>query len=205
MAGRCRSWSTSWCTGYEAHSQGRRLELPALPIQYADYAEWQRQWMEAGEQRRQLDYWQAQLGGEQPVLELPLDRPRPTQQSHSGDRLSVELDTHLVQALKATAREQGVTLFMLLLASFQTLLQRYSGQADIRVGVPVANRTRVETERLIGFFVNTQVLKAEFTPALTFAELLQQVKTNRPARPGASGSAVRATRRGPAAGTQPEP
>ncbi|UUQ65882.1 amino acid adenylation domain-containing protein [Pseudomonas fuscovaginae UPB0736] len=162
--------------GYEAHSQGRRLELPALPIQYADYAEWQRQWMEAGEQRRQLDYWQAQLGGEQPVLELPLDRPRPTQQSHAGDRLSVELDTHLVQTLKATAREQGVTLFMLLLASFQTLLQRYSGQADIRVGVPVANRTRVETERLIGFFVNTQVLKAEFTPALTFTELLQQVK-----------------------------
>ncbi|WP_397458261.1 amino acid adenylation domain-containing protein [Pseudomonas asplenii] len=161
---------------YEASSQGRELELPVLPIQYADYALWQREWMEAGEQRRQLEYWQAQLGGEQPVLELPLDRPRPTQQSHAGDRLSVELDTHLVQALKATAREQGVTLFMLLLASFQTLLQRYSGQADIRVGVPVANRTRVETELLIGFFVNTQVLKAEFTPALTFTELLQQVK-----------------------------
>ncbi|WP_419735511.1 amino acid adenylation domain-containing protein [Pseudomonas sp. COR18] len=161
---------------YEAGSQGRAAELPALPIQYADYAVWQRQWMEAGEQRRQLDYWQAELGGEQPVLELPLDRPRPTQQSHAGDRLSVELDSQLVQALKTTAREQGVTLFMLLLASFQTLLQRYSGQADIRVGVPVANRTRVETERLIGFFVNTQVLKAEFHAALTFTQLLQQVK-----------------------------
>ncbi|MGY2224210.1 amino acid adenylation domain-containing protein [Pseudomonas gingeri] len=161
---------------YEGYSQGREVELPALPIQYADYAVWQRQWMAAGEQRRQLDYWQARLGGEQPVLELPFDRPRPTHQSYAGERLAVELDAGLTQALKATAREQGVTLFMLLLASFQTLLQRYSGQADIRVGVPIANRARVETERLIGFFVNTQVLKADFSPELSFRELLQQVK-----------------------------
>nr|WP_281367699.1 non-ribosomal peptide synthetase [Pseudomonas gingeri] len=161
---------------YEGYSQGREVELPALPIQYADYAVWQRQWMAAGEQRRQLDYWQARLGGEQPVLELPFDRPRPTHQSYAGERLAVELDAGLTQALKATAREQGVTLFMLLLASFQTLLQRYSGQADIRVGVPIANRARVETELLIGFFVNTQVLKADFSPELSFRELLQQVK-----------------------------
>ncbi|MGE7955443.1 non-ribosomal peptide synthase/polyketide synthase [Pseudomonas sp. NPDC089530] len=161
---------------YAAYSQGQELQLPALPIQYADYALWQRQWMEAGEQARQLDYWQHLLGGEQPVLELPLDRPRPALQSHRGARLDLALEPELAAELKALARQQGVTLFMLLLASFQTLLYRYSGQADIRVGVPVANRNRVETERLIGFFVNTQVLKADIDGQLTFAGLLQQVK-----------------------------
>ncbi|MDR0281377.1 MAG: amino acid adenylation domain-containing protein, partial [Paucimonas sp.] len=161
---------------YEGFSQGRETRLDLLPIQYADYALWQRQWMEAGEQQRQLDYWTAQLGGEQPVLELPTDRPRPAIQQLAGARHAVALEPALVDRLKAVAREQGVTLFMLLLASFQTLLQRHSGQTDIRVGVPIANRTRAETEKLIGFFVNTQVLKAEFSTDATFAGLLQQVK-----------------------------
>ncbi|MCU1734443.1 MULTISPECIES: non-ribosomal peptide synthetase [unclassified Pseudomonas] len=161
---------------YEGFSQGRETPLGALPIQYADYALWQRTWMEAGEKARQLDYWTAQLGGEQPVLELPMDRPRPAIQQLAGARCAIALDGVLVENLKQVARQQGVTLFMLLLASFQTLLHRHSGQADIRVGVPIANRTRAETEGLIGFFVNTQVLKAEFAAGETFTQLLQQVK-----------------------------
>ncbi|PPS64578.1 hypothetical protein CR917_20785 [Pseudomonas sp. BRM28] len=161
---------------YAAHSQGRTLELPALKIQYADYALWQRQWMEAGERDRQLAYWTAQLGGEQPVLELPLDRTRPAEQSFRGAQLGIELPVELGAGLKRLAQAEGVTLFMLLLASFQTLLHRYSGQPDIRVGVPVANRNRVETEGLIGFFVNTQILKAQFDAPLTFRALLQQVR-----------------------------
>ncbi|MCU7283296.1 condensation domain-containing protein, partial [Pseudomonas peradeniyensis] len=161
---------------YAAHCQGIAPQLPALAFQYADYAAWQRQWMEAGEQSRQLDYWRRRLGDEQPLLELPTDRPRPLQQSHAGARLDIGLERELVEALKATARQQGVTLFMLLLASFQTLLHRLSGQAQVRVGVPVANRNRAETEGLIGFFVNTQVLDARFDLRTTFAELLQQVR-----------------------------
>ncbi|KAF2405804.1 linear gramicidin synthase subunit B [Pseudomonas antarctica] len=161
---------------YAACSQGRALELPDLPIQYADYALWQRGWMEAGEKARQLAYWQALLGGEQPVLELPLDHPRPAQQSHRGNSVQVHLPPALVSGIKRLAQQEGATPFMLLLASFQTLLYRYSGQSDIRVGVPIANRNRVETERLIGFFVNTQVLKADLDGQMTFVELLQQTK-----------------------------
>ncbi|WP_060515017.1 non-ribosomal peptide synthetase [Pseudomonas sp. NBRC 111132] len=161
---------------YAGYSQGEDVQLPTLPVQYADYAIWQRQWMEAGEQERQLAYWKAQLGDDQPVLELPTDRPRAAANSHRGARHEVRLPDALVHSLKQLAQQQGATLFMLLLASFQTLLHRYSGQPDIRVGVPVANRNRVETERLIGFFVNTQVLRAEFDLQMTFSELLEQVK-----------------------------
>ncbi|MBK4998717.1 amino acid adenylation domain-containing protein [Pseudomonas sp. S31] len=161
---------------YEGACQGREVSLAPLPIQYADYAQWQRQWMEAGEQARQLAYWTEQLGDEQPVLELPLDRLRPARSSFRGARLQVPLSPALSQALQGLARERGVTLFMLLLASFQTLLHRYSGQRDIRVGVPIANRNRVETEGLIGFFVNTQVLRAQFDVGLGFDQLLTQVR-----------------------------
>ncbi|WP_051556746.1 non-ribosomal peptide synthetase [Pseudomonas sp. CHM02] len=161
---------------YVAYSQGHDLRLPDLSIQYPDYALWQRSWMEAGEKERQLGYWCAQLGGEQPVLELPLDHPRPAVQSYRGARLDMSLDAALVTGLKTLAQREGVTLFMLLLASFQTLLYRYSGQSDIRVGVPIANRNRAETERLIGFFVNTQVLKADIDGQMTFSQLLAQVK-----------------------------
>ena len=162
---------------YAAYSANKTAQLPALPVQYADYAVWQRQWMEAGERERQLSYWTAQLGdGEQPLLELPTDRPRPSEQSYRGARQDIPLSAELAAGLKHVAQRENVTLFALLLASFQTLLHRYSGQADIRVGVPVANRNRVETEGLIGFFVNTQVLKAEFDSQQTFRSLLQQVK-----------------------------
>ncbi|MGI4836841.1 MAG: non-ribosomal peptide synthase/polyketide synthase [Janthinobacterium lividum] len=161
---------------YEGYRTGQVVSLVQLSIQYVDYALWQRQWMAAGEQARQLAYWQAQLGDEQPVLELPLDRPRPAVQDYAGASLDIALDETLVQSLRQLAQQRGATLFMVLLASFQTLLHRYSGQNDIRVGVPIANRNRMETERLIGFFVNTQVLKAEFAPLTTFTELLKQVQ-----------------------------
>ncbi|MCF5249937.1 MULTISPECIES: non-ribosomal peptide synthetase [unclassified Pseudomonas] len=161
---------------YTAYSQGQALQLPAMPIQYADYAKWQRDWMEAGEKARQLDYWRELLGGEQPVLELPFDHQRPAVPSHRGARLYIALPAPLLDGLKSLAQREGVTLFMLLLASYHALLHRYSGQRDIRVGVPIANRNRVETERLIGFFVNTQVLKAEIDAQTTVAQLLQQVK-----------------------------
>ncbi|MDR9878604.1 amino acid adenylation domain-containing protein [Pseudomonas allii] len=161
---------------YAANSQGQFLQLPDMPIQYADYAQWQRAWMAAGEKARQLDYWREVLGGEQPVLELPFDHQRPAVPTHRGARLNIALPSPLIDSLKAVAKREGVTLFMLLLASYQALLHRYSGQQDIRVGVPIANRNRVETERLIGFFVNTQVLKAEIDGQTTVSQLLVQVK-----------------------------
>ncbi|PTQ68435.1 non-ribosomal peptide synthetase [Pseudomonas sp. GV071] len=160
--------------------QNRRLGidevLPDLPIQYADYAAWQRQWMEAGEGERQLAYWREQLAGGDTLLELPGDWPRPAQRSGQGGRLSVELPFALAAALKQLAQREGCTSFMLLLASFQLLLQRYSGQQQIRVGVPSANRNRAETERLLGFFVNTQVLSAEIDSQASFLDLLRQVR-----------------------------
>lgn len=190
---------------YEAGKSGQALQLPPLPVQYADYALWQRQFMEAGEREKQLGYWTAHLGDEQPVLELPLDRPRGAVQSHAGARLDIAIDDALADSLKQLAKRQGVTLFTLLLASFQALLHRYSGQNDIRVGVPIANRNRSEVEGLIGFFVNTQVLKAEFDLSTTFDEARRARSPGRAGRTGASGPAVRATGRSPAARAQPQP
>nr|WP_256390450.1 non-ribosomal peptide synthetase [Pseudomonas yamanorum] len=161
---------------YAASQQGRTLDMPPLPIQYADYAIWQRRWMEAGERDRQLAYWTRQLGDHPPVLELPTDHPRPAVQSLRGARLDIPLNGELSEGLKRLAQQHNASLFMVLLASFQALLYRYSGQHDIRIGVPVANRNRVETEGLIGFFVNTQVLKANVDGSTPFLDLLQQVK-----------------------------
>ncbi|SDZ66221.1 non-ribosomal peptide synthetase [Pseudomonas sp. NFIX28] len=161
---------------YDAFSQGRAPALPALPIQYSDYALWQRRWLEAGEQERQLRYWQDKLGDEHPVLKLPTDHPRQPQASRQGRRHDFELQQPLVEQLRGLARQQGVTLFTVLLAGFKLLLARYSGQQDIRVGVPIANRTRQEAEGLIGFFVNTQVLRTELDPALTVEQLLADIR-----------------------------
>ncbi|MBK5542603.1 amino acid adenylation domain-containing protein [Pseudomonas sp. TH07] len=161
---------------YVGFVEGSLVTLPELPIQYADYAIWQRHWMEAGGTQQQLKYWLEQLGDQQPVLELPCDHPRGAVQSHRGARFDLPLSPELSAGLQALAQRENVTLFMLLLASFQTLLHRYSGQTDIRVGVPTANRNRVETDRLLGFFVNTQVLRAEIEGRLPFDQLLQQVK-----------------------------
>nr|BFD43331.1 non-ribosomal peptide synthetase [Pseudomonas sp. FFPRI_1] len=161
---------------YDSLLQGEAPNVPALPIQYRDYALWQRSWLEAGEQERQLDYWRAKLGDEHPPLKLPTDHPRPAHSSRQGRRLDFALEQPLAQQLGGLARQQGVTLFAVLLAGFKLLLSRYSGQQDIRVGVPIANRTRQEAEGLIGFFVNTQVLRTELSPQLTVQQLLADIR-----------------------------
>jgi len=161
---------------YDACVAGQAPTLSPLSVHYRDYALWQRSWLEAGERERQLAYWRGHLGEEHPVLELPTDRAYPAQASHRGARLEVQVDADLRQQLKTLAQRQGVTLFVVLLASFKTLLYRYSGQTDIRVGGLIANRTRSETEGLIGFFVNTQVLRSEVSGQQSFAGLLQRVR-----------------------------
>ena len=161
---------------YVGHVQGKPANLPPLPISYADYAAWQRDGLQAGEGERQLNAWRDKLGSEHAPLELPSERVRPAIRSERGARLELTIDPALASALRASAQQQGVTLFMLLLASFQTLLHRYSGQPAINVGVPNAGRGRLETEGLIGFFINTQVLRAQIDGQQTFASLLQQVK-----------------------------
>jgi amino acid adenylation domain-containing protein/non-ribosomal peptide synthase protein (TIGR01720 family) len=165
-----------FCRFYDAHDQGRAAELPPLAVQYSDYALWQRRWLEAGEQQRQLDYWLAQMGDEHPVLELPLDHPRPVLPSNHGQRLESVVDAALVEQLRGVARQHEVTLFMLLLATFNILLHRYTGQTDLRVGVPIANRNRREIEGLIGFFVNTQVLRVKLNGQTAIADLLRDLK-----------------------------
>ncbi len=145
--------------------------------QYADYGSWQRQWLAQGEGERQLAYWKAQLGDEHPTLNLATDHPRSAQQLHSAAR-------HTVRSGRGPQRRdspdrpghESTTPYMLLLAAFQTLLHRYSGQRDIRIGVPNANRPRLETQGLIGFFINTQVLRAEMDSRLPFIELLAQTR-----------------------------
>src|SRR4030095_13142735 len=147
---------------YEAFCDGRSSPLSDLPIQYADFAIWQREWLQGEVLDSQLSYWKKRLEGIPAVLNLPTDRPRPTVQSFRGKRQSIELSRELTQGLKELSRKEGVTLFMTLLAAFQTLLYRYTGQEDIVVGSPIANRNRTEVEGLIGFFVNTLVLRANF-------------------------------------------
>src|SRR6266404_4273153 len=160
---------------YGAYLRGEANPLPELPIQYADYAEWQRQWLQGEVLERQLSYWKKQLFGVS-ALELPTDRSRPAVQTYRGSRQSLELSKELTQRLKALSRKEGLTLFMTLLAAFQTLLYRYSGQEDIAVGSPIAGRTRSETEGLIGFFVNTLVLRADLSGNPSFREVLHRVR-----------------------------
>ncbi|KAA8559215.1 Linear gramicidin synthase subunit B [Pseudomonas extremaustralis] len=157
---------------YAAAAQGQTLVLPPLALQYADYASWQRQWLAEGEGQRQLAYWKAQLGEEHPALSLATDHPRSAQQRHTASRHSVRLGASLSEAIRQTAQSHESTPFMLLLAAFQTLLYRYSGQRDIRIGVPNANRPRQETQGLVGFFINTLVLRAELDGRLPFNQLL---------------------------------
>jgi len=163
-------------TFYEAFSQGGAWPLPDLPIQYADYAVWQRQWLQGDILQAHLAYWEKQLKGIPPLLEMPTDRPRPAIQTFAGDYQSFSLPEELSTALKALSQREGVTLFMALLAAFQVLLSRYSGQEDICVGSPIANRTQSELEPLIGFFVNTLVLRGDLTGDPTFRQLLQRTR-----------------------------
>jgi amino acid adenylation domain-containing protein len=161
---------------YAAYVQNQKPELKELPIQYGDYAAWQREWLQGEVLERQLQYWRKRLSGMSGVLELPTQHPRPALQSYKGAHYRRSLDAELSKGLHALASRENVTLYMLLLASLDVLLWRYSGQADISVGSPIANRTRKETESLIGFFVNTLVLRVEIDAEESFSQLLKRVR-----------------------------
>ncbi len=161
---------------YEAYGSGREPALPPLRIHYVDFAVWQRRWLEAGELDRQLQYWKGRLGTEHPPMPLPADRPRPAVQRYEGASSQFEIEPDLTSRLKALAKSQEATLSMLLLTAFNILLYRYTGEVDVRIGMPVTNRTRVESEGLIGCFVNTLVIRTNLSGNLTVAEFLQRVK-----------------------------
>lgn len=162
-------------TLYQAFSTGQASPLPALPIQYSDFACWQREWLQGGVLDRQLSYWKHQLKGAPPLLKLPTDRPRPPVQSSRGARCKFILPAALSTALDGLSRQSGVTLFMTLLAAFKTLLYHYTKQEDIVIGSPIANRNKSEVESLIGFFVNSLVLRTQLSGELGFREILSRV------------------------------
>ena len=161
---------------YHAFIHDEPSPLTELPIQYADYAVWQREWLKGKVLESQLAYWKRQLAGAPPLLQLPWDYPRPAVQSYQGAREVMELSPVLTESLHALSRHEGTTLFMTLLAAFQTLLARYAGQEDIVVGAPITGRTRQEVEGLVGFFVNTLVLRTDLSGTPTFRELLGRVR-----------------------------
>ncbi|MET0622456.1 MAG: amino acid adenylation domain-containing protein, partial [Pyrinomonadaceae bacterium] len=161
---------------YHAFSAGRPSPLAELPIQYADFAAWQREWMQGEVMRRQLDYWKEKLGDLPPALRLPTDHPRPSVLTHRGGALCLPMSGRLTGELNDLCRREGVTLFMALLAAFDVLLYRYTGQTDLSVGTPISGRSRPEAEGLIGLFVNTIVLRADLSGDPTFRELLGRVR-----------------------------
>ncbi|MGB6648698.1 MAG: amino acid adenylation domain-containing protein, partial [Bacteroidota bacterium] len=162
--------------GYEEAARGGPISLQSPTIQYADFAAWQRQWLDGEVLERQLGYWKKKLGGGSYHLDLPTDRPRPHVLGDRGARYSFTLSEDLSGELRALSTRNDATAFITLLAAFQLLLHRYASRDDIRVGAPVSNRTRAEIEGLVGFFVNTLVMKADFSADLTFRTLLNQVR-----------------------------
>ncbi|MBE8998846.1 amino acid adenylation domain-containing protein [Nostoc sp. LEGE 12447] len=161
---------------YNAYSQAQPSPLAPLPIQYADFALWQRQWLQGGVLQSQLSYWQQQLKDAPALLSLPTDRPRPAVQTFAGAHQEFALSQKLTQGLIQLSQKQGVTLFMTLLAAYDTLLYRYTGTEDILVGSPIANRDRSEIEGLIGFFVNTLVMRTNLAGNPSFSELLGRIR-----------------------------
>ncbi len=161
---------------YEAYLKGEESPLQEPPVQYADFAAWQRRWMSGEVLERELQYWRRQLGGELPVLELPTDRPRPAVQTFRGASNSFVLDGEWNRALSRLSQGEGATRFMVLLSAFEVLLHYYSRQDEVVVGINVANRNRREIEGVIGFFVNTLVLRNDLTGDPTFRELLRRVR-----------------------------
>ena len=161
---------------YRELAAGRSPELTALPLQYGDFALWQRGWLVDAELAKRLVWWTAQLAGAPPVIELPCDRPRPARQSYRGDALGYVLPAGLSRALRTLSRRQGVTLFMTVLAGLAALLRRWCGQDDLCVGTPIAGRTHVETEALIGLFLNTLVLRVRTAGRMRFDHLLAAVR-----------------------------
>jgi amino acid adenylation domain-containing protein len=161
---------------YDSYSKGKEAELPPLEIQYGDFAQWQREWMSGEVLDAQLSYWRKQLTGAPPVIELPIDKPRPPLQTYRGATESFTVSKAVVAGLKALSQQEAVTMFMTLLAAFKILLQRHTSQADIVVGTPIANRNRVELEPLIGFFSNMLVLRTDLSDHPSFRRLLGRVR-----------------------------
>ena len=161
---------------YSALVKGEGSKQEEMVIQYADYAAWQRGWLEGEEMERQMRYWRGQLGGEVRSLELPLDRVRPTRQNYRGGREYAKLSQEVRGKLREMSRREGVTVYMLLLAAYKVMLMRVSGEEDVRVGTPIAGRNRREVEGLIGFFVNTLVMRTDLTGNPTFRDLLRRVR-----------------------------
>jgi amino acid adenylation domain-containing protein len=162
---------------YAAFSRGQENPLPALDIQYADYAQWQRQWLQGEKLQQQLQFWKSHLGGAPALLQLPTDRPRPAIQTYAGSMLALTLSPVLTAALRRLSRRHGVTLFMTLLAGWSALLSRLGGQSEVVIGTPVANRPRPEFEPLLGFFANTLALRVRLGEDPSVAELLRQIRT----------------------------
>ena len=163
-------------TTYNAYCASQVPDFQALPVQYADFAIWQRKWLQGAIYNRLLDFWKRQLGDDIPKLQLPTDRPRPSVQTYSGEKLYFSISSDMTKALRHLGNDQGGTLFMTLLAAFKCLLYRYTGQVDFAVGSPTANRNRAELEDLIGFFVNNLVLRTNLAGNPSFAELLKRVR-----------------------------
>ncbi len=163
-------------TLYVAFAAGNPSPLPDLPIQYADYAAWQREWLQGEMLEQELAHWKQRLAGAPAVLELPTDYPRPPVQTYHGAQLSFSLPATSTKALEELSQKRGVTLFMTLLAAFQTLLFRLTGQQDIVVGTPIAGRTQIELEGLVGFFVNTLAIRCDLSGDPTFWDLLERVR-----------------------------
>src|SRR5216684_5690091 len=161
---------------YEAYASGREPELPELPIQYVEYAQWQREYITGEVLAKQVQYWKNKLAGAQTILDLPTDRPRPTTHSWHGATEELIFESQVRAALKEFAQSEGATLFMVSMAAFQALLWRYTSQDSILIGTPTAARSQIEIENLVGFFVNTLVFRADFTPDMTFRDLVRQVR-----------------------------
>jgi amino acid adenylation domain-containing protein len=161
---------------FQASTRGESATLPLLPIQYLDYAVWQRNWLEAGERERQLAYWKGQLGDDQPLLQLPVDRSRPMEPVYHAALHDFELAPSLAHGVRQRANERRTTVFTVLLAGLQALLHRYTDQRDIRIGMPNANRNRPQTEGIVGFFVNMQVLRGEVDAGMSLTALLEQAR-----------------------------
>ncbi|OYE00596.1 non-ribosomal peptide synthetase [Nostoc sp. 'Peltigera membranacea cyanobiont' 232] len=161
---------------YQAFSLGNSSVLPQPLLQFADFAHWQREWVKSQSAQAQLAYWQQKLSGSSPLLELPYNRPRPTEQTYNGDQIRVELPINLCESLRVLSRQEDVTLFMTMLGAFLVVLHRYTGQDDLSVGTAVANRRMQEVEKLIGMIVNNLVLRTDLSGNPTFRELLDRVR-----------------------------
>ena len=164
------------CALYSAYAAGRRSKLPELPVQYADFTTWQRERLSGARLEELLAYWKKQLGGDLPVLELPIDRPRGATPTFRGAVQPFTISPRLSESLETLSKQEGATIFMTLLAAIQFLLQRYTNQDDVPIGVNIANRTRRDIEGMIGFFVNNLVLRGDLSGNPTFRDLLRRTR-----------------------------